>query len=136
MTAQTNMKPSTAPTIEQMAKRTADAAPLPLCRNAIFQHEGELFLLSVYHDTDAAPTDYDCYDADRVEQWHQGAWNFIGFEVVLARHPDANDALWGIEDDSGPEHFAQLLHDLCAEIMHRVNGGLCGDDAPTESDAQ
>ena len=135
MTAQVKIMPSTAPTIEEMAKRIADSAPLPLSTNAPFQHMEEVFLLSVYHDLDCTPDTYDISKkSPRRHAWNRGEWNYIGFDVVLARHPDAHDSLWGIEDDSGAAHFAQTLHDLCAEIMHRVEGGLNGDPAPLAVD--
>lgn len=122
-------KPSSAPTLQEMAKRIAANRPLPICHNAPFQHDGELFLLSVYHDLDVTPDHYDCYTSRQKAAWKRNEWYFVGFDVQLARHPDAQDSLWGIEDNGGADYFAQTLIDLCAEVMHRVNGGLSGETA-------
>ena len=137
MTAQVRMLPSSAPTIEEMAKRIAADQPLPQATNAPFQHMEDIFLVSVLHDLDTTPDTYDISKKSPVyHAWNRGDWNYVGFHVVLARHPDAHDDLWGIQSDSGAEHFAQTMHDLCAEIMRRVDGGGVGDPPPDGVDVQ
>lgn len=131
----TKTRPSTAPTIEQMATRIVNDAPMPLTTNAPFQHMDDIYLLTVYHDTDTTPATYDIKPQTAAARtWNQGIWNYLGFVVTLARHPSAHDALWGIQSDGTADYFAQTMHDLCAEIMQRVEGGRVGDPAPLAVD--
>jgi hypothetical protein len=54
-------------------------------------------------DADAAPTDYECYNAEDIDRWHNDDWNYVGVIVTPLDVPsedqqfELSDSLWGVE---------------------------------------
>jgi hypothetical protein len=76
------------------------------------------------HDTDTKPSDNGCYSVQKVKDWENDKWSFVG--VVLSVHKDGvtlDDhaaSLWGIECNYNARsnlYFARVCKELESEAL-------------------
>lgn len=98
---------------------------------------GFTLMARLEHDTDTKPSDNECYPVQKVKDWENDKWSFVG--VVLSVHKDRvtlDDhaaSLWGIECNYNARsnlYFAQVCKELESEalavgneVLARIIGG-------------
>lgn len=81
-------------------------------------------------DTDASPTDYDCYSRAAIKAWRSDQWSYVGLVVTVSRCGVelASASLWGMEYGSlpGVDAFVNPLSDSDTHGIETI-ADLTGD---------
>lgn len=87
---------------------------------------GLILTATIVCDESTRPEDFDCYSAQKIKQWQDGDWDFIG--IVLSVHKnrltldDHACSLWGIERNYNAKsnlYFAQVCKDMQEDALSR-----------------
>lgn len=69
---------------------------------AIVTADGKRYRVTLENDLDTSPTDFENYDEDDIERWHNDEWYYMGVIVTPLDVPEfkqfeLSDSLWGVE---------------------------------------
>jgi len=79
-------------------------------------------VIKEFGSTVKAAESYALQDYERAEAWNRGAWCMVGVvavaevEVNGARQTIKSPGLWGIESDSGEDHFKEVGEEQLSEL--------------------
>jgi len=86
--------------------------------------EGFDFVARLVYDTDAKPTDYDCYDTADIERWRSDEWFYVGVVLSVSRNgvklSDHAASLWGVDcnfSDTSNAYLSEFAQELEAEAL-------------------
>lgn len=85
---------------------------------------GLMLTARIVCDEDTRPSDCECYSAQKIKEWHEGEWQYVGLVVSVSRNgitfDDHAASLWGLEcnyNARGNLYFAQVCKDLESEAL-------------------
>ena len=85
---------------------------------------GLAIMARLEHDLDTKPSDSECYSVQKIKDWENDKWSFVG--IVLSVHKDGvtlDDcaaSLWGIDCNYNARsnlYFAQVCKELESEAL-------------------
>lgn len=86
--------------------------------------EGFDIVARLEYDTDAKPTDFDCYDTEDIERWRNDEWFYVGVVLSVSRNgielSDHAASLCGIEcnfNDTANAYLSEVAQELESEAL-------------------
>lgn len=78
------------------------------------------FVASIEADTDTTPDDFDaaCYTPERLQEWRDGDWSYLGVIVEMRINGEEIDwqSLWGIDVGDDRRYLRCVANDLLGQF--------------------